>query len=54
MRSLPRPVFFKQWGVWAWFEKVGGGRLNIPFHAGKADAGRLLDGVEHLAMPEVA
>lgn len=45
------PFFFKQWGDHVWVEKPDGGWLSSPLHVGKADAGRLLDGVEHNGMP---
>ena len=39
------PFFFKQWGEW--FSENG-----VPLKVGKKSAGRLLDGIEHSAMPE--
>lgn len=44
--------FFKQWGTHAWAERVEGDPSTLtPYRAGKKLAGRLLDGVEHNAMP---
>lgn len=57
------PFFFKQWGEWAPYDrsaylssKLSSARaLDNPMQRfGKARAGRLLDGVEHNGMPEVA
>lgn len=57
------PFFFKQWGEWADAENysseeqesydVRGLTADGVIRVGKAKAGRLLDGVEHNAMPEV-
>ena len=59
------PFFFKQWGEWVPAGQVPGsaGTLRplrphpfdglLMYRAGKAPAGRLLDGVEHNAFPEV-
>jgi protein gp37 len=44
--------FFKQWGTHAWAERVEGDPSTLTaYQAGKKAAGRLLDGVEHNAMP---
>ena len=46
------PYFFKQWGVWAPDGDLadGGERFQL---VGKKAAGRLLDGIEHNAFPEI-
>lgn len=44
--------FFKQWGAWAWAERVEGDPATLTaYRAGKKAAGRLLDGREHNEMP---
>lgn len=44
--------FFKQWGTYAWVEKVEGDPSTLtPYRAGKKAAGRLLDGRLHDDMP---
>lgn len=57
------PFFFKQWGEWLpasqHNRETRGGAVfewsdDYATKVGKADAGRLLDGVEHNAVPEVA
>ena len=60
------PFFFKQWGAWAPDCLCGGcarrretprpqpGRTGCMFRCGKKAAGRLLDGVAHDGMPEMA
>jgi len=49
------PFFFKQWGAHAWAERIEGDPSTLTaYRAGKRAAGRLLDGVEHNAMPESA
>lgn len=45
------PFLFKQWGEWAPNETQGS---DYAQRVGKKAAGRLLDGVEHNGMPEVA
>jgi len=51
--------FFKQWGEWVSVSEVAGEGPHHRFpdgrtvrRVGKKRAGRLLDGVEHNAMPE--
>ncbi len=46
--------FFKQWGTYAWAESVEGDPSTLThYRAGKKAGGRLLDGMEHNAMPEI-
>lgn len=47
------PFFFKQWGEWGPCRDYDGGWPCIAEKVGKAKAGRLLDGVEHNAMPKI-
>jgi len=44
------PFFFKQWGEYEYMSEFTGGAITIR-RVGKRAAGRLLDGVEHSAMP---
>lgn len=53
------PFFFKQWGEWVSVSEVAGDGPHFSFpdgatvrNIGKKTAGRILDGVEHDAMPE--
>lgn len=49
------PFFLKQWGSYAWAERVEGDPSTLTaYRVGKAAAGRALDGLTHDAMPEVA
>lgn len=57
--DAPVPFFFKQWGEWVSVSEQAGPGAHHHFddgatvrRVGKKAAGRLLDGVEHNAMPE--
>jgi protein gp37 len=63
-RAAGVPFFFKQWGEWLPFDQCGAAGVKMPmedalnhahtgapYRAGKKKSGRLLDGVEHGAVP---